>query len=771
MVLLSGSRPLLRFLLPGALVLATAGSASAQFNATLLDNFNQVSSSYADIWGDGQFAYVGRFGQNQVDIVNMSNPSNLSLASTWNVPNPDGAASAQDVKGNADLMFVSLESADPNGVQILDVRVPGSPQFLTNIDAEPGFFEQIHNTYFKDDWLYIVNSADPTIALIDLTSYDINSPPASITGWDYQLTGVGNTFVHDITVQNGVLFAAAWDSIQMYDVSNLASSAPTFLGQTLGLNTHAVWGTDDGAYLVLAEERQGGSLRLYSVVDNGSSITLVPRDSYVSDTSFSSHNPVIVGDRVYSSFYSDGVIVLEIDRTTHTWEVVAQYDTSTAAPTGFAGAWGVYPLIGEDRVLISDMQNGVYTVDFSAVQISFAAARPQILAPFTDEPITVELTGIGASVVDPSTVALNVSVDGGGTQVFPMSNIGGNQWQADLPGSLCGAELEYWVSVDDLSGATFFDPATAPAKRHRAFVATGLTTVFADNFNGNTGWSVSNSGGLSTGAWERGDPNQAAGQPESGDPDGTVSCFFTDQGPVGGSAGANDIDGGSTTLTSPALNFSAGDGLITYSEWYFNNLVDDTFVVEISNNGSTWVNVKSLVTKAGGWVRQTVRVSDYVTPTANVRIRFTAEDQGAGSITEAAIDEVTASVFECDPAASTVVRNGTAVNALGYQAVTEPVLGQSWQTTVDIATPGALASVVSIGLGGPAPPGLILSGFLQGELLILGPFTPHDVSLGSHGIPVPLDAALLGVTLATQGSAFSPGVLLLYNAIDATIGF
>ena len=113
------------------------------------------------------------------------------------------------------------------------------------------------------------------------------------------------------------------------------------------------------------------------------------------------------------------------------------------------------------------------------------------------------------------------------------------------------------------------------------------------------------------------------------------------------------------------------------------------------------------------------------------------------------------------------MRNGNGTNPLGYAALTEPVLGQDWLVSVDIATPGHLASIVSFGLGGPVS-GPTLNGFLQGQLLVLGPLLPPDIAVGSHAISVPLDLALLGATLATQGSTFTPGLVRLNNAIDAT---
>ena len=67
--------------------------------------------------------------------------------------------------------------------------------------------------------------------------------------------------MHDITVQDGRLYACGWDSgLWIYDVTDVANSMPSFLGNTPdgGNNTHSAWPTDDGQFVVTGEERGNG---------------------------------------------------------------------------------------------------------------------------------------------------------------------------------------------------------------------------------------------------------------------------------------------------------------------------------------------------------------------------------------------------------------------------------------------------------------------------------------------------------------------------------
>ncbi len=42
---------------------------------------------------------------------------------------------------------------------------------------------------------------------------------------------------------------------------------------------------------------------------------------------------------------------------------VGHYDTYPTGPHNYNGNWGVYPFLGLDRVLLSDLQGGLYVMD------------------------------------------------------------------------------------------------------------------------------------------------------------------------------------------------------------------------------------------------------------------------------------------------------------------------------------------------------------------------------------------------------------------------
>jgi len=761
-----------------------APAQQAPFNASLRDNIDVGGQLYADIWGQGNLALLAHFGQNRVDLVNVANPNNISISSTY-VSNLNGDASDQDVKSgtvplapNTPLMFVSLESGGSDGVEIVDISNPNNPQRLTRIDAEPGPYEFIHNTSYRDDgWLVLCDSASPSLAIIDLRSYNPSSAPNTITSWTYELTGL-SFFVHDVTLSNDRLYVSGWDDMLVYDASNLAGGAPTFLGEVRGISSHAVWPTDDGDYVVTTEEREGGAIRLYEVIDNGNSVTLNPRDSWVGSLAgtgetFSSHNPVVRGNRVYVSNYSAGALVLQIDRTTHTWERVASYDTSTEPGSGFNGCWGIYPNLGEERVVVSDIDEGIFTLDMSALEIVWTAPRPETVLPNVPTAISVQVNELGNRTT--SQVFLNTSIDGAPFVQTNMTSTGGNGWTGNLPGLSCNSRLDYYVTALATNLEGYSSPAIAPDETHTTYAADSLTQIFSDNFQTNQGWTVSNSNNP-TAPFARGNPVEDGAQPEEGDPDTAGrNCYITGLN-GGGQAGDLDLDGGTTRLISPALDFSSGDGLISYKRWFFCNDGDpgqrDELVVAVSNNGgASYTTVERVELKAGGWIKNTFRVSDYVNPTGNVVVRFTASDDPNDSVTEAGVDTFVASLFECTPgpAAEANFYNGSGTNPACYGAVTLPIMGTQWDTEV-----GGFVNLTFV-LGYDAQG---LFNLAAGQLLV-DPTSTNiitDVKVASgittlHSFPIPSDPMFVGRTGYFQGGTVTAGVVALCNGLEAILGF
>jgi hypothetical protein len=224
-----------------------------------------------------------------------------------------------------------------------------------------------------------------------------------------------------------------------------------------------------------------------------------------------------------------------------------------------------------------------------------------------------------------------------------LTHQGDDLYTATVPATLPGDQPQFYFSAEGDGGTTVTSPVGAPGSVY-SFDVCLTEDLFSDDFENDKGWTVE-SFDLEDGEWDRGVP---AGGGERGDPpvdsDGSGSCYLTDN-----TYGNSDVDGGPTHLMSPVIDLSSGDADITYDRWHYNNDNDDFFTVAVSNdNGSTWTTVDQVM-HTPGWNRAGFTVSDFVTPTGQVKVRFSAVDNPNDSVTEAGIDAFAVNRIYVDP--------------------------------------------------------------------------------------------------------------------------
>jgi len=169
--------------------------------------------------------------------------------------------------------------------------------------------------------------------------------------------------------------------------------------------------------------------------------------------------------------------------------------------------------------------------------------------------------------------------------------------------------------------------------------------AWVEDFENPSGWTAGVAGDNAvTGMWELAGPvgtGNGTVQPENDHTvDPGVLCFVT--GASGGGIGANDVDGGITTLLSPVLDLSGVQNpVLRYHRWYVNdagaNPGTDLFTGEVSiDGGATWATLDSITDSRAFWEPMTFPLA----PAAQTRLRFIARDLGGGSIVEAGLDDL-----------------------------------------------------------------------------------------------------------------------------------
>lgn len=175
----------------------------------------------------------------------------------------------------------------------------------------------------------------------------------------------------------------------------------------------------------------------------------------------------------------------------------------------------------------------------------------------------------------------------------------------------------------------------------------GGTTVFLDTFETSLGWQTNPNGTdtATTGQWERGDPEatNSSGTKQLGTTVSGVNDLVTER-LAGASAGVNDIDGGVTSIRSPAITLPAtGNLTLSFSQYlaHGSNATSADFL-RVSIVGNTTSVVFQRLGAAsdldGAWATASASLNSFAGQT--VRILIEAADAGTASLVEAGIDDV-----------------------------------------------------------------------------------------------------------------------------------
>jgi Uncharacterized conserved protein len=385
-------------------VFATSGQSVKNYR--LRANINPTcatsgSLKFSDIYADGNIAVMGSYNCRGVFIFNISNPDAPVLASWYN-PGANLQFLEAIVIGNRGY----FGTGNTGGVHIVDLTNPASPQLLGIVNAaNGGGYPTIHEMMVFDQGgsRYLLENSN-TGSNRQLRIIDVTNPAAAVLKWSFLSSDGG--WVHAMHIRGNRLFLSGFTSstrVDILDMSNLATQAPTQLGQVaVGLaSNHSTWTSEDGNYLYSAREisdsaaTNPGDIRVYNV-SNPAQAMLVDRVSMadLGITAVTPHNPVVMGNKLYVAWYQAGTQVFDLADPTKPRRI-GQYDTWPAQFTeedlaevrestkkfdpddmvcgvntltgqqiaGYNGNWAVFPFLGEDRVLLGDLATGLYIID------------------------------------------------------------------------------------------------------------------------------------------------------------------------------------------------------------------------------------------------------------------------------------------------------------------------------------------------------------------------------------------------------------------------
>lgn len=626
----------------------------------------------SDCWGwtdpqtGKEYALCGL--TNATSFVDISDPTDPKYLGQ--LPTQTGNAAWRDIKVFSNHVFVVSDGNGDHGMQIFDLTQlrtadPNNPQTFANTAWYDGGTGSCHNIAINENTGYAYLNGSQQ-AGGGLQVVNINNPTSPVAAGDFDADG----YTHDCQVVSytgpdsdyaghEVAFCCNEDTVTIVDVTDKNNMFQISRnGYAEDNYTHQGWLSEDQRYFFMGDEldesNRGGPTRTH-VFDCLDLDNPVYKGYYSGVTNSIDHNLYVKGNRLFCGNYSSGLRVLEQDSVDPSLlSEIAYFDSYNLNDgVNFDGVWSVYPYYDSGTILINDRQGGMFLVRLSPIQIDLPNGIPTLIDPAGAVEFLVEVSDFEGTA-EPGSGMLHVDKgDGNGFQAYPMSEIKPGCYEAEFPPTQCATEVKFFVSAEGTNGDMICVPSTAPVNPFTAWSARNITTTFYEDFQSVSGWSVS--GGAVDGQWELGDP---VGGGDRGDPaddsDNSGNCFLTDN-----EDGNSDVDDGHTILTSNVIDATTGpdeEALLSYSRWYSNSNggdpANDVMIVDISNDGgSTWVPLETIGPSgsevSGGWIRKTFRVSDFVTPNNNIRLRFDVSDLNGGSVIEAGLDALEIRMVQC----------------------------------------------------------------------------------------------------------------------------
>ena len=614
-----------------------------------------------------------------IQIVRMTDPEHPVLVKTYTTN--FNRAHTVTVDTTRALLILNGTRLDgiPTGVRILSLAEPENP-----VEIGAYAFDYVHDSWVRNDTLYASCISSATMRIFDFSD---PSGPVDIVSWTYP----GARTHSAETSRNGrylyVCDEQNYGTMKVFDMQNVMTHP---MVQEITVNplaiVHNVHVKRDTAFVAYYTE----GVRLFDLTDPS-----LPAEWGYYDTYAGFSGGFHGVWEVAASFPSGTFIASDIENGLFVFRSTPNYGTIKVRVRD--GAF--VPLSGVDIVAVGEADS-TRTQGFGAARLALSpGAHALRMKKFGYKTAVVNIT-TAVGVNDSTNVTLLPEPAGSISGVVRRASD-----SAPIPGATIGDHGTPLGATGDAVGSYSLagtPPGTyrvicdragyAPQERIITMQPGGAMTenwslssaAWYDSCDTDKGWSLSAAGDNAIGGlWVRAEPvgsdlsstfkptspaapflgARAPGAPQHPEPGeggygaegpvqpdddatpGTGFCFVTGNGAPGGLPADADVDNGKTTLTTPPINISGmTEPMIGFQRWYYMNTPGepDSLLIDISSDGVNWVRALTIRDSHPEWHAEMIRVRSYIVPGAAVRVRFIAQDEGVGSVVEAAIDDLEA---------------------------------------------------------------------------------------------------------------------------------
>ncbi len=668
------------------------GQTNSPLNITLLGQLPYPGNQLSNLWGyvapnGTEYAIVGT--EMGVSIVSLAAPSNPvevqflpGIQTIW-----------REVKVYQDYAYIGNEGGD--GLRIVDLSgLPGNAPYK---DTVIHGVETIHTVSETDGYLYLngTNVGNGGFQVLDLH----NDPWRPEYIGEYTNRYVHDCYVRGNTMYAGQINDGL---LAIIDVTDKAAAFDVNTHSYINSFTHNAWLNDASSVCFTTDEKNAAYVYAWDITDPLNIQELDKIRSSLSGGLSVPHNIHVTNDFGVTSYYRDGVVIFDVAHPNNMLEVgyYDTSPMSGGGFNGAWGVFNYFPsgnIIVSDMeeglfVLRPNYVRGCYldgVITDANTGLPVSGADISIATQASDNSLVNGTYATGTATA--GTYQVTYSKAGYLSQTFSLSLTNGSVVTQDVqlvPAGIVSASLvvlESWypynpipaavVYLTDNNGMEYNYTAGSGGSVTGSIVAGNydlvagkwgfitqkLTTNAQSGLNDTIyldqgyyddaffdfGWTES--GDAPRGNWERGEPQGTPAQnggfanPED---DATndigLNAFVT--GNEGGNIGDDDVDSGNTDLTSPIFDISSySNPVITYSWWFFNEdlanqgTINDNYTLSLTNGIQT-IEVKDYAGMNNEWNYDSILVSNYMTPSANMRLILSVEDASPGHIVEGAFD-------------------------------------------------------------------------------------------------------------------------------------
>ena len=320
---------------------------------------NGLGGSYSDVEGlavnGREYAILGStLGTHIIDVTDSASAFEVHF-----LPGADGGSfvTHRDYHVHETLLYAVCDQG-ASTLQIWDLAgLPSEPEVLYDDDE---FVERAHNVFVDDATLTLYLASSKSAALNSpLLALDVTDPTnptllANLAPW------IGGC--HDLFAWNDTVWVNGSGVVRVLDMNPTPHLIGSLDDYPFQGGNHSGWWDPQNQIYVFADETHGSPLKVVDASDATDLQVLSLLSSGTADNAIP-HNLMMRDDLVFVSYYHDGLQVFDVSDPANP-EKVAWYDTFLPDHhNGFAGAWGVHSALPSGRVLISDVQSGLFVIN------------------------------------------------------------------------------------------------------------------------------------------------------------------------------------------------------------------------------------------------------------------------------------------------------------------------------------------------------------------------------------------------------------------------